>query len=315
MGLNLARLTVQKKLITLIACIALSSLAHAKQLAITFDDAPRSATGYLDGQTRAKTLIENLNKHCVGKVTFFSNTQSLNEEGIKRLRLYDKAGHLIGNHSHSHSNFLNTGLALYREDFLQAHQLLKEFDNFTPYFRYPYLREGETLEKRDGMRKALRENYYSNAYITLNNYDWYIEDLFQKAVREGKKIDLLRLSTMYVDVLMQSIHYYDDLAVKHLGRSPKHVLLLHETDISALFIGDLVQKLRQEGWEIIPMEEAYQDPIAKYALEKPLKYNPGRIGEIALNKGQQKGLWHYTLKESYLDQRFQQEVVLLSDNK
>ncbi|WP_371877029.1 polysaccharide deacetylase family protein [Microbulbifer sp. 2205BS26-8] len=213
----------------------------------------------------------------------------MNEEGIKRLRLYNKAGHLIGNHSHSHPNFLNTGLAHYREDFLQAHQLLKQFDNFIPYFRYPYLRERETLKKREGMRKVLRENEYRNAYITLNNYDWYIEDLFQKAVREGKNINLLRFSKMYVDVLMQSINYYDDLAVKHLGRSPKHVLLLHKTDMSALFIGDLVQKLRREGWEIISMEEAYQDPIAQYAVKKPLKYNPRRIGEIALDRGQKKG--------------------------
>ncbi|MFA0811429.1 polysaccharide deacetylase family protein [Microbulbifer epialgicus] len=299
---------------TLLIWIALSSISHAKQLAITFDDAPRSANGYMDGQTRAKTLIENLKKYHIGQVAFFSNSRALNDEGMKRMQLYDNAGHLIANHTHSHPNFLETNLANYHEDFLQAHRLLKEFHNFAPYFRFPYLREGETLEKRDGMREALSKYGYKNAYITLNNYDWYIEDLFQKALREGKEVDLQRLSHMYVDVLMQSISYYDNLAIKHLGRSPKHVLLLHEMDISALFIGDLIEQLRGEGWEIISMEEAYQDPIAKYETEKPLKYNPGKIGEIALGKGQRKGLWHYTLDESYLEQRFEQEVLLLSEN-
>ncbi|WP_413664148.1 polysaccharide deacetylase family protein [Microbulbifer sp. CNSA002] len=227
---------------------------------------------------------------------------------------YDKAAHIIGNHTHSHPNFLETGLSTYQADFLQAHQLLQQFDNFKPYFRFPYLREGETVEKRDGIRGLLQENNYQNAYITLNNYDWYIEELFQTAVRDGKPVDMERLSNFYVDVLIASIKYYDDLAIKYLGRSPKHVILLHEMDITALFIGDLAQRLRQEDWEIISLEEAYKDPIAKYQLTQPIKYNPGRIGEIALAKGQKKNLWHYTLDESYLEKRINQEVLLMSDH-
>ncbi|QFT53249.1 polysaccharide deacetylase family protein [Microbulbifer sp. THAF38] len=300
-------------ILLLIICLIISPALNAKQLAITFDDALHEAAGYFDGPTRAKTLIENLEKHQIGQVAFFSTTQFLDQEGLERMRLYDEAGHIIGNHTHSHPNFLETELSTYQQEFLQAHQLLQQFDNFKPYFRFPYLREGETVEKRDGLRNLLKENKYQNAYITLNNYDWYIEELFQKALKEDKPVNLQKLAEMYVDVLMQSINYYDELAIKHLDRSPKHILLLHEMDISALFIGDLVQRLRQGGWEIISLEEAYQDPIAQYQLPQPLKYNPGRIGEIAFHNGQKQGLWHYTLDESYLEKRFQQEVLLLSD--
>ncbi|WP_444892622.1 polysaccharide deacetylase family protein [Microbulbifer sp. JMSA004] len=303
---------MQRSIFILISYLLIIPVVNAKQLAITFDDAPRKADGYFDGPTRAKTLIESLEQHKIGKVAFFSNTQSFDKEGLERMHRYDKAGHIIGNHTHSHPNFLETGLSTYQEDFLQAHQLLQQFDNFKPYFRFPYLREGETVEKRDGIRDLLQKNNYQNAYITLNNYDWYIEELFQTAVKDGKPVDMERLSNFYVDVLMASIKYYDDMAIKYLGRSPKHVILLHEMDISALFIGDLAERLRKEGWEIIPLEEAYRDPIAKYQLAQPIKYNPGRIGEIALAKGQKKNLWHYTLDESYLEKRFNQEVLLMS---
>ncbi|WP_444908550.1 polysaccharide deacetylase family protein [Microbulbifer sp. TRSA005] len=301
-------------ILLLIICLIISPALNAKQLAITFDDAPRKADGYFDGPTRAKTLIENLEKHKIGQVTFFATTQSLNQEGLERIGTYNKAGHTIGNHTHSHPNFLETELSVYQSDFLQAHHLLQQFDNFKPYFRFPYLREGETIEKRDGMRNLLQKNNYQNAYITLNNYDWYIEELFQAAVKVGKPVDMERLSKFYVDVLMASINYYDDMASKYLGRSPKHVLLLHEMDITALFIGDLARRLQREGWEIISLQEAYQDPIAKYQLDQPIKYNPGRIGEIALAKGQKKNLWHYTLDESYLEKRFNQEVLLMSNH-
>ncbi|GAA5445962.1 hypothetical protein Misp06_04169 [Microbulbifer sp. NBRC 101763] len=303
---------MQRSILLLIICLLTTPVANAKQLAITFDDAPRKADGYFDGPTRAKMLIDSLKEHQIGKVTFFSNTRFLDKEGLERMRLYDRAGHIIGNHTHSHPNFLNTELPTYQKEFLQAHQLLQQFDNFKPYFRFPYLREGETVEKRDGMRNLLQEHNYLNAYITLNNYDWYIEELFQTAVKDGNPVDLERLSNFYVDVLMASINYYDDMAIKNLGRSPKHVILLHEMDITALFIGDLAQRLRLEGWEIISLEEAYQDPIADYQLGQPIKYNPGRIGEIALAKGQKKNLWHYTLDESYLEKRFKQEVLLMS---
>ena len=296
----------------LMLSLVISAWCQAKQLAITFDDAPRKATGYFDGPTRAKTLIDNLKRHKVPEVAFFVTTQGMNQEGRQRIKAYNNAGHLIANHTHSHPDFLKQDLDSYRDDFLKAHTMLKGLSQFKPWFRFPYLREGETLQKRDGMRQTLAEFGYTNAYITLNNYDWYIENLFQQALAAGKKVNFARLSEMYVDSIMQSIDYYDAMAEHHLGRSPKHVLLLHEMDISALFIGDLVTRLRKEGWEIISPEVAYRDPIATFSLPTPRKYNPGRIGEIAYSKGQRKGLWHYSLDEAYLEKRFDQEVLLLS---
>lgn len=286
-----------------------NSFAFAKEIAITFDDSPRNASGYFDGPTRAKTLINELKKHNVEQVVFFSVSKRLDEEGIQRLKTYSDAGHIIANHTHSHPNFNDLPLKEYQQDFLIADKKLKEFDNFQKLFRFPYLREGDTFVKRDGMRLLLKDMGYRNAYITLNNYDWYIEQLFQDAVAKGLEVNLEKLRRFYVETLMQSIEYYDQVAVAHLGRSPKHVLLLHEMDISALFIGDLVYELRKNGWKIITAEAAYADDIAKYQIESPLKYNPGRIGEIARDNGQKKGLWHKTLNEKYLKQQFNRQVL------
>jgi peptidoglycan/xylan/chitin deacetylase (PgdA/CDA1 family) len=281
----------------------------AKEIAITFDDSPRSAQGYNDGPTRAKKLIKNLQDHDVKQVAFFSVSKQLDEEGKKRLSAYNDAGHIIANHTHSHPDINKLTFQEYKQDFLLADSHLNTYKNFRKWFRYPYLREGDSLEKRDGMRALLKQKGYINAYITLNNYDWYIESLFQKAVKEGIKIDLEALKHFYVDVMMEGIEYYDEMAITHLGYSPKHVLLLHEMDISALFIGDLVDELRKKGWSIITPEDAYTDQISEYKAEKTMKYNPGRIAEIAKSKGQTKGFWHETLDEKYLQERFEKEVL------
>jgi peptidoglycan-N-acetylglucosamine deacetylase len=293
----------------LLLLICISPLSHAKQIAITFDDSPRKADGYFDGPERAQKLIQALKKHNIDQVAFFSNSLGLNTEGIQRLQSYSQAGHIIANHTHSHPDFNNMTVEEYAQNFLLADSELKQFKGFKKLFRFPYLRDGNSEQKRTGMQAVLKKQGYINAYITLNNYDWYMEDLFQRAIKKGVALDFDRMRQFYVQVLMESIEYYDAMAQTHLGRSPKHILLLHEMDISALFVGDLVDELRRKGWSIITPEEAYTDDIAQYQPKGVFSYNPGRIGEIARDKGQKAGLWHHTLDEAYLEKRFAEEVL------
>lgn len=286
-----------------------SASSQAAEVAFTFDDAPRNASGYFDGPTRAKNLLQQLEEHKIGKVAFFANTSDLSGEKLQRLQTYGDAGHIIANHSHTHPNFNQTSLQDYIDNVAEADKILGTFPTFKKWFRFPYLREGDTAAKRDGMRQYLQQNGYTNAYITLNNYDWHIEVLFQEAVAKGIAVDLDRLRRFYVDTLIAGIEYYDQMAVQHMGRSPKHVLLLHEMDITALFVGDLADALRNRGWAIISPEEAYTDDLASYHTPSVMKYNAGRIGEIAYDKGQKSGLWHETLNENFLREQFREQVL------
>ncbi|SDZ91084.1 polysaccharide deacetylase family protein [Microbulbifer marinus] len=297
-----------RHLLTALLLLA-SALADAREVAFTFDDAPRKASGYFDGPTRAQKLLHELAAHKVGEVAFFANTGQLEGEKLQRLKTYGNAGHIIANHSHTHPNFNGEELQAYIDNVREADRILGDFPTFKKWFRFPYLREGNTQAKRDGMRHFLDEQGYLNAYITLNNYDWYIETLFQQAVAKGIEVDLDKLRRFYLEVMISGIEHYDQMAIQHIGRSPKHVLLMHEMDITAMFVGDLADALRAKGWSIISPEEAYTDDIANYRTPSVLKYNAGRIGEIAFDKGQKTGLWHETLDEDYLRRRFSAEVL------
>lgn len=286
-----------------------ATIKTTKEISFSFDDSPRFATGYYDGPTRAKLLIEELKRHNIEQVAFFAVAGNMDEEEKKRLQQFNDAGHLIANHTLTHPNFNKTSLEDYRNNVQQNHELLKGYSNFIPWFRFPYLREGDTVEKRDGMRKYLKDNGYFNAYITLDNYDWYIESLFQRAVRDKKDIDFDKLKAFYVNTIIAAIEHYDNVAVDVLGRSPKHVLLLHEMDVTAMFVGDLADALREKGWKIISPEESYNDDIATFKLDVALPYNPGRVGEIAISKGKRKGLRHPSLDEKYLEKAFEEQVL------
>ena len=147
-------------LILFISTICFSQESKLKEIAITFDDSPRFASGFYSGPERAIKLISALKKHNVKQVAFFSNSKKLNEEGIRRIKLYNKANHLIANHSHSHPNFNKTSLDIYAKDILKADSILKQFSHFTKYYRFPYLREGDTIHKRDGIRSLLKKHHY-----------------------------------------------------------------------------------------------------------------------------------------------------------
>ena len=46
-------------------------------------------------------------------------------------------------------------------------------------------------------------------------------------------------------------------------------MLLHETDIAALYIADLAKALRADGWEIVSADTAYADPLKTAAPDVP----------------------------------------------
>jgi hypothetical protein len=141
----------------------------------------------------------------------------------------------------------------------------------------------------------------SNGYVTIDNYDWYINHLVKQAKESGKTIDQEKLRKVYVDHIFNSILFYDKIAREQLGRTPKHVLLLHENDLAALFLGDLIAHLKDNGWKIITPREAYRDPIAAYQPDV-LFNGQGRVAAIAREKGiEPKKLVQVSEDEEFLD--------------
>jgi peptidoglycan/xylan/chitin deacetylase (PgdA/CDA1 family) len=254
-------------------------------------------------------LIEKLNSLDIEQVVFFCKTDMLPyHDGSKRIEMYADAGHLLGNHTHSHNRISELGIKGYIKDIKTADSILAKFPNSVKWFRFPFLDEGKTNEARDSLRHALAEMGYFNGYVTVDNYDWYLDKLFNDAVKAGCDIEFEILGEIYVDILWQAISYYDSVAIEALGRSPRHVLLLHENDLAALFIDKLVAKIRSKGWEIISPVQAYEDPIAAQ-LPDVLMNNQGRTMAIAREKGLAGPFCHESEDIEFLDKYFAEKGV------
>jgi hypothetical protein len=54
---------------------------------------------------------------------------------------------------------------------------------------------------------------------------------------------------------------YDAKASARIGRSIRHVLLLHMNYLNSLYLDDLLQRFRDDGWSFVPFEEALTDEV------------------------------------------------------
>ena len=237
-----------------------------KRIALTFDDVPRSRGPFLTPEERTEKLIAGLQKAGVKQAAFFVNPGHIGTgdgvDGVAHIDAYVRAGHVIGDHSFTHPHLSALSVEAFTAEIDKAEAWLKGRPGYRPWFRFPFLDEGGTDKaKRDAIRAVLKARGLQDGYVTASGSDWNTEDLLIAAKKAGKTIDMDGLRKFYIQSHLEAADFADALMVRAIGRSPAHVMLMHETDLAALFVPDLVKALREDGWEIVTADEAYADPI------------------------------------------------------
>jgi hypothetical protein len=86
------------------------------------------------------------------------------------------------------------------------------------------------------------------------------------------------------------------------------MLLLHETDLAALFIPDLVAALRKTGWRIVSADEAYRDPIGR--LQPDVPSAQGTLTEaLAWERGVPAPRWYERVDPKVATPLFERRVL------
>ena len=236
-----------------------------KRIAFSFDDAPRGKGAFLEPDERPRLLIQALETGGIKQAVFFINPGRITatDHDAADIAAYAKAGHLLANHTANHSKLSAVSVKAFLADIDAAEEWLKDKPNYRPWFRFPFLDEGQkNRSKRDAVRAGLKKRGLMNAYVTVDASDWYMEEQALNASKSGKTMDWNALRDLYVESYVQSADFSDELARRTLGRAPVQMILLHETDLAAMFVDDLAAALKADGWTIVTADEAYRDPIA-----------------------------------------------------
>ena len=283
----------------------------APQFSITMDDFHWHNAVKLTATERNQAILDTLHSNSIKAALFVIGRNIDSDEGKQLLTPWDKAGHLIGNHTYSHRNYNASATVIeeYQQDILRAESLLKDFPRFRKFFRFPLLKEGDTAAKRDAMRTFLERNRYRNGHVTIDNSDWLIDQRLATRLKTDAAADVKPYRDYYMEHMWTRAEYYDALARRVLGRSVKHTVLVHFNLLNGLFLGDLIAMFKSKGWQPIDAEEAFRDPVfsakprvlpagesivwslakGKGAIAKSLRY-PAEDGEVEMARMNKLGL-------------------------
>lgn len=252
-------------LLNFLLVLGLVSGASAQEVALTFDDLPRHGA-LPPGVTRvdiARSLVEALKAGGVPTTHGFMNAQRMEEDstGEEVLRVWLDGGFPLASHAYSHMNFHANSAEDFKQDIDRNEPALQSLmgDRNWHWFRYPFLREGDTLEKRREIRAYLKSKGYRTAQVTLDFEDYLWNGPYARCMAQGDAAGVEELKASYLEVATEYIRLGQELSQLIYGRDVKHTMLLHTGAFNALMLPALLDLLDELNFRVVTLEESHGD--------------------------------------------------------
>jgi peptidoglycan/xylan/chitin deacetylase (PgdA/CDA1 family) len=264
---------VYKSLCVFVFSLGLIGICVAQKLAITMDDLPLN--GILPpGVTRTETardVVAILKKRHVPPVYGFINAQRLegNPDGAEALKLW-AAAEPVGNHTYSHMDLEQNSAEAFEREIDENEPVLELLKLDSPggsenddwhWLRYPYLHEGDTVEKRRAVRAYLKTRGYQIAQVTLDWEDYMWNTAYTRCVEKNDAKSIEWLRTSYLSTASDFLDLGREQAKLIYGREINYVLLMHLGAFSSAILPDALDLLKKKGFKLVTLQEAESDSI------------------------------------------------------
>lgn len=240
-------------------------------VALTFDDLP-AAGGLPPDATRVAILTrlaDELKAAHLKGVYGFVNAVDLDDDPDTQgaLRAWVASGMNIGNHTWSHPSLNDVTAQAYEHEIALDEPALRQYaaGRDWHWFRYPYLEEGDTLEKRDSVRAWLHDHGYRIAEGTLTTQDDDWSDPYNRCLAKADATGIAWLRQSYMDNAAEFLRLGREEEKIAFGHEIPNVLLLHATDFTTLMLPDLLHLLHREGFRFASLAKVERNPA--YALD------------------------------------------------
>ena len=240
------------------------------KVALTFDDLPLNGTLPLGVKASdlARDTLKVLKKHRIPPSYGFIVARQLERDpdGATALQVWADSGNPLGNHTYNHLDFTKNSAEDFQREILRNEPVLELLmpKSDWRWFRYPYLHEGDTLEKRRAVRSFLSSNGYRIAQTTLDFEDYLWNSAYARCSNTRDEASIQWLKESYRTAARDFTRFQIQNARAIFGRDIHHVMLLHQGAFSAHILPDLFRILGEEGFEIVTLEEAQKDPAYDY---------------------------------------------------
>jgi lysophospholipase L1-like esterase len=259
--------------------------ASAAKIALTFDDLP--AHGPLPPEvTRTQVagkILAALTDANVPPTYGFVNGLMIERQpqDVSVLEAWRAAGNPLGNHSWSHMDLRKQTPAAFEADVNQNEPLLDKWmsNRDWHWFRYPFLAEGETREKRDSIRTFLGQRGYKIAGVTMSFGDYQWNEPYARCRRKGDSQAIQVLERTFLAAADESIRYYRGLSSTLYGRDIPYVLLLHVGAFDAEMLPRLLKLYESRGFRFVTLDDAERDEFYREDIDPQLAPGPDTLEE------------------------------------
>jgi peptidoglycan/xylan/chitin deacetylase (PgdA/CDA1 family) len=224
----------------------------------------------------AKKMIESFKAKGVPGVYGFVNAKNIGVNGDTEkgsvLKIWADSGFVLGNHTFSHIDLNTASVQAFEDEIVANEPVLKGLMGSRDWhwLRYPFLHEGDTLEKRHAVRKYLADHGYKIAQVTLDFGDYAWNNPYARCVAKQDTQAIEWLKSSYLSTAKEDIALDRKLSVMLFGRDIKYVLLLHIGALDSIMLPDLLDLFKKQGFDFITLEEAQKDPAYQSDLDAAL---------------------------------------------
>ena len=250
------------------------------EMAITVDDLP--AHGDLPANTTraeiAKKMIEAFKAKGVPGVYGFVNAKNIGANGDTEkdsvLKIWANSGFPLGNHTFSHIDLNTSTIQAFEDEIIANESVLQGLmgGGDWHWLRYPFLHEGDTLEKRHAIRKYLADHGYKVAQVTLDYGDYAWNNPYARCVAKQDTQSIEWLKSSYLQAAKDDIELDRKLSAQLFGRDIKYVLLMHIGALDSVMLPNLLDLFAKMGFHFVSLKEAQKDPAYQSDPDAALKF-------------------------------------------
>jgi peptidoglycan/xylan/chitin deacetylase (PgdA/CDA1 family) len=257
---------VIRRLVLAVLLAFSAGLAQGQQMAVTFDDLP--VHGALPaGMTRleiSQSILKTLKRERLPPVYGFINGGRGQDDpnALFALKAWRAAGQPLGNHTWAHLDLNKESPEEFGEETLKNEPLLQSLMGKEDWhwFRYPFLHEGDTVEKRRAVRTWLSAHGYKIAQVNMDFEDYLWNNPYARCLAKHDESSIAKLHDSYLAVADQYFGVFRQLSRMVYGRDVKYVLLMHVGAFDARMLPELLALYRAKGVQFISLADAMADP-------------------------------------------------------
>lgn len=254
----------------LIAALAAVALAADRKVAITFDDLPFAQSGKTTCdpakmRERTEKLLNHFKIHQVpatGFVIANGCKDTPEPDRIDVMKMWQKSGQALENHTWSHPNFNNVTIDEYTAGIERAGAWLRKNLGIErgAFFRSPYLHIGDTEEKKAALERYLKASGLRQGIVTIDNSDWLFANVYGRAKDGSDEALAARVASEYMKYMESVTVFFERRAKEVVGREIPQVLLVHANWLNADHFDKILDMFRSRGYKFVSLAEAMKDP-------------------------------------------------------